>query len=265
MPFRTKNTIENEEKQSQITHAELWEDFWHNRSSDEALARLMEVWMPFVHRVLQRLSIHLPSHVSLDDLLQSALIGLYQAIENFDPKHGVSFEAFGYRRIKGAILDELRAMDRVSRTSRAQLRKIEQAIQEWLQKHGASPTEEELAEAVDMTPRDLALLLDRAQPWLSLDEVVLEGDNRNVFLREVVADARAIQPDEEAAKSDLRDNLRKAFLTLTPREQKILYLYYYEELRLSEIAAIYDLTEARICQLHALSVARLRAALMQRQ
>ena len=246
---------------SESPHSALWTVFWSDRDSDEALGRLIEAYLPFVNKVLERLAIHLPSHVALEDLLQSAVVGLYHAIEHYDPQQNTRFEAFAYRRIRGAILDELRAADRISRSSRAQVRKIEQAIRQWHQDHGKAPEEQELAAAVGMTQEALAGLLDRAQPWLSLDEMVLEGDNRNVLLKEVIADNRAILPDQQAQEEDMRRWLHKAFLELSAREQKILYLYYYEELRLSEIAELYELTEARICQLHALAVAKLRAIL----
>ncbi|HBA85810.1 MAG TPA: hypothetical protein DCZ95_17135 [Verrucomicrobia bacterium] len=244
-----------------LANRELWMTFWSDRDSDDALGRLIETYLPFVNKVLDRISIHLPSHVALEDLLQSAVVGLYHALEHFDPTQNTRFEAFAYRRIRGAILDELRAADRISRSSRAQVRKIEQTIRQWYQDHGAAPAEEQLAEAVGMTPGALAGLLDRAQPWLSLDEMVLEGDSRNVLLKEVIADNRAVLPDQQAQSEDLKRCLHKAFLELSAREQKILYLYYFEELRLSEIAALYELTEARICQLHALAVAKLRAIL----
>ncbi len=244
-----------------LPNAELWAEFWRNRHSDVAVCRLMEALMPFAHRVLERLAIHLPSHVAVEDLMQSAMIGLYQAIEHFDPRQGQNFEAYAYRRIRGAILDELRAADRMSRSSRAQLRKVEQVIRQWFQDHGRAPDESELAVGVGLSVAELADLLDRAQPWLSLDEMVLEGDSRSVLLKELIEDPRAVKPDEEAQTRDMHRFLHKAFLRLTAREQKILYLYYYEDLRLSEIASLYGLTEARICQLHALAVAKLRVAL----
>lgn len=244
-----------------LAHSELWDAYWQHPDSDEPLCDLIEIYQPYVNRVLERMAIHLPSHVALEDLLQSALVGLFQAIEHFDPHQGATFEAFAYRRIRGAILDELRSADRISRSSRAQVRKIEEAIRGWAQEHGATPGEDVLAGLVGMTTEALSGLLDRAQPWLSLDELVLEGDSRSVMLKEVIADPRATLPDVAAQKEDLNACLHRAFLQLGAREQKILYLYYYEEMRLGEIAALYDLTEARICQLHALALAKLRAVI----
>ena len=246
---------------STLTHGDLWNAYWQHPDADDTLSNLIEVYQPFVNRVLERMAIHLPSHVALEDLLQSALVGLYQAIEHYDPQQGASFEAFSYRRIRGAILDELRAADRISRSSRAQVRKIEQAIHAWAQEHGATPSDDVLAGLVGMTTEALSNLLDRAQPWLSLDDLVLEGDSRSVLLKEVIADPRATTPDRAAQREDLNACLHRSFLQLNAREQKILYLYYYEEMRLSEIATLYSLTEARICQLHALALAKLRAVL----
>jgi RNA polymerase sigma factor for flagellar operon FliA len=103
--------------------------------------------------------------------------------------------------------------------------------------------------------------MDRAQPWVSLDETILSGDRRRMTRQDVVEDNHAIHPDRETIRQDNLERLRKAFLQLSSREQKILYLYYFEELRLSEIAQLYELTEARICQIHAMAAAKLKVIL----
>ena len=252
-----------EYKDSQPTQAqmELWREYRENPDSGDALSQLVDMMLPFVHRVLERMSINLPSHVEIEDLLQSATVGLYHAINRFDPKQGISFEGFAYPRIRGAVLDELRSLDHVSRSCRAQLKKIEQTICEWIQKHREHSREDELAKEMGMTVSELSGLLDRAQPWLSLDDVKLQADGGGVSLKDVLADTQAVLPDQEAQREDMRRYLRQAFKQLGSREQKILYLYYFEELRLSEIAILYELTEARICQIHALAIAKLKATL----
>lgn len=252
---------EHKEGQGFLAQAELWQEYWDNPESGDALARLVDAMLPFVHRVLERMSINLPSHVEVEDLLQSATVGLYHAINRFDPKQGISFEAFAYQRIRGAVLDELRSLDHVSRSCRAQLKRVEQTICEWIQKHRDHPREEELAKEMGMTVSELAGLLDRAQPWLSLDDVKLQTEGGGYSLKDVLADTQSVMPDQEAQREDMRRYLRRAFRELGSREQKILYLYYFEELRLSEIAILYELTEARICQIHALAIAKLKAAL----
>ncbi len=253
---------ENKESQGgTLAQAELWEEYWNHPESGDALARLVDVMLPFVHRVLERMSIHLPSHVEVEDLLQSATVGLYHAINRFDPKQGISFEAFAYQRIRGAVLDELRSLDHVSRSCRTQLKRIEHTISEWIQKHRDHPREEDLAREMGMSVDELTGLLDRAQPWLSLDDVKVQAEGGGYSLKDILADTQSVMPDQEAQQEDMRRYLRRAFRELGSREQKILYLYYFEELRLSEIAVLYELTEARICQIHALAIAKLKASL----
>ena len=252
---------EHKKEQGVLAQADLWEEYWNHPESGDALARLVDVMLPFVHRVLERMSIHLPSHVEVEDLLQSATVGLYHAINRFDPKQGISFEAFAYQRIRGAVLDELRSLDHVSRSCRAQLKRVEQTICEWIQKHRDHPCEEDLAREMGMSVDELSGLLDRAQPWLSLDDVKVQAEGGGYSLKDILADTQSVMPDQEAQQEDMRRYLRRAFRELGSREQKILYLYYFEELRLSEIAVLYELTEARICQIHALAIAKLKASL----
>ena len=245
-----------------LEHRDLWERFWHDRDSVDAIGALLEVWMPLVHRILRRLMIRLPSHVAAEDLLQSAVLGLYEAVERFDPRREIKFTTFASRRIRGAVLDELRASDHMSRTDRARMKKMERAIEEWSSRHGAPPREDELAEMLGMSSGDLAALLERARPWLSLDqEIGKNRDGNKVFLRDVLTDCSEPAPDEKALRQDALRILRCEFRKLSSREQKILYLYYFEELRLSEISALFEVSEARICQIHGLVIAKLRAGM----
>jgi RNA polymerase sigma factor FliA len=251
----------NESEAAKLLHSDLWMAYWRNPDSGEALSRLVEVLLPLVHKVFERVSISLPSHIATEDLMQVALIGLYHAINRFDPRQGLSFEAFAYPRLRGAILDELRAMDHVSRSSRSQIRRMEQFIGQWMCDHGDTPDEAELTDGLGLQAGELAVLIERAQPRLSLDEIVVSGDGAGLTLMEVLVDPKAPSPDDEVQREDLRRHLRKTFLCLSPREQKILYLYYYEDLRLSEIAMLYALSEARICQIHAMAITKLRVAM----
>jgi RNA polymerase sigma factor FliA len=244
-----------------LADREHWERYWKNPDDGQALSVLMESQLPLVYSVLERVTITLPPHVAIEDLLQAAALGLYHALVRFDPERGHKFASFAYPRIRGAIMDELRQMDYMSRSTRAQLRKVESTIRDWTQEHGEMPDEEVIADSLGMRPEYLSTLLARAQPWLSLDSVISSSDGGDMTLRDILADSSMPSPDEEAAQSDMWETLRKAFLLLTAKEQKILYLYYYEDMRLSEIAILYELTEARICQIHALAVAKLRATL----
>lgn len=237
----------------------LWTAYWNDRHSEEALSTLVEAWMPLARKTLERLAIRLPSHVQRDDLLQCAVIGLCHAIETFKPDNQIAFESFAIHRIRGAIIDELRHNDHLTRGARVQLRKIEKVFEQWTHTHGRPPSEAELAKASAMSENALAELMDRAQPWLSLDQPWSEGsDGASASLRDTVQDTGTPTPDEQAMQKELFARFRTHFKKLETREQKILYLYYFEELRLSEIAELFSLSEARISQIQSMTLLKLR-------
>ncbi|MDF7808022.1 FliA/WhiG family RNA polymerase sigma factor [Pontiellaceae bacterium B12219] len=237
------------------SHEALWNAFLKN--GGDAVDALIEAYMPLAHRALERISMRLPSHIAVDDLLQAALVGLYKAVLDFDPSRGVPFEGYAYPRIRGAILDELRSSDSLSRNKRKQVDRVEYVIAEWMKEHGEMPSEEEIAAELEMSIAEFNQLMDEAKPLCSLDA----GGVDMKPLHETLADPNGAS-EEGAHRHDLQRLLRVGFSKLDPREQKILYLYYFEELRLSEIAILFDLSEARISQIHALSVVRLRAVLL---
>jgi len=198
----------------------------------------------------------LPSHIAQEDLAQVALMGLYKSIVDFKPERGVPFEGYAYRRIRGAILDELRSNDHLSRGKRAKVEQIESIVAHWMKEHDAMPTEEDIASALGMSLAAFHQLMEEAKPLCSLDA----GDSEHVSLGETIADPDS-SSDIQVQNHDMQKLLREGFRMLEMREQKILYLYYFEDLRLSEIAELFNLSEARISQIHALSVVRLRAVL----
>ncbi len=247
---------------SELKHKNLWFAYWQDRTSSEAKAQLLEAWMPLVQNLLTRIAIRLPPHVAREDLLQAALIGLYGAIERFRPDMEAGFESFACHRIRGAMLDELRKNDYLSRGTRARLRKVEAAIEEGISKHGAPPSEDELAALLGMSTGELNRTLDNARPWLSLDQSIsAENSADPITLRDVVENPDSADPAAEAENTDMRRILRLAFRTLASREQKILYLYYFEDLRVKEIATLFEITEARVCQIHTMTILKLNSAI----
>lgn len=255
-----KTEASNFKPVADLTFPELWEEYWRDRDSGDALARLLEVYLPLARKVLLRLMIRLPSHVKSEDHLNSALIGLHEAICRFDPAAGTSFEGFATRRIRGSVLDELRSVDPLSRTQREKLASVGKAMDAWILEHQSFPEENDLARVLNMSPDDLASLMEAGQPWLSLDApIAING--RVVLLGETLVEQNQPTPDQEAQCQDARAFLRRAFRELGDREQKILYLYYYEELTLREIAEAFEVTEARVCQIHAMAIQKLKSFL----
>jgi RNA polymerase sigma factor for flagellar operon FliA len=244
-----------------LANRDLWEAYWRSPDSSEAMNSLMDAFLPLVSRVLKRLLMRMPSGVAVEDVYQAGMIGLYQAIERFREDAGAAFETFAQKRIRGAVVDELRRSDNLSRSARQRARRIQEEIQDWTDKHGAPPTDDEIAARLGMEADDVSAIAVSVQPWLSFDSMVLDVNGKEVCLKDLLGDSAAAMPDKQAQKSEALDRVRAVFRKLSSREQKIMYLYYYEDLRLGEIADIFEVSEARICQIHALALFRLRALL----
>ena len=238
----------------------FWTAFRETPSEETALA-LVQHYMPMVRRIVRQMAVYTPPFMDTDDLMQHAFMGLWTAIDRFEEDRGVPFEAYAVRRIRGAVRDALRRQDPLSRTERDLLKKLDDVTHDHLIRFGISPDEEALAEAAGVDLPRLQELLVRAQPWISLDAMSDDGQSGSGPMFERVADSSSPDPRRDAMRKERIAKFRRAFRQLQPRQQKILYLYYFEDLTLREIGAILELTEARICQLHAAALLALRAIL----
>jgi RNA polymerase sigma factor FliA len=238
---------------------ELWAAYQREARSREATSRLVASFLPLVHKALRRVLVRLPPNVAPEDLLQVGAIALWRMIGEFDARRGVPFEGFAFPRVQGAMLDYLRSEDRVPRSCRDRLAEVEKTIRRHVDEHGRTPSGDELAHAMGMTRGHLDRLIDQARPWLSLD-LLVDGES-GFSASEAMVDPASVLPSVEAERNDLCRAVRRGLMGLEPREQKVLYLYYYEDLTLAEIGALYELTEARISQIHAMAVTKLRAIL----
>jgi len=203
----------------------------------------------------------LPDHVDHDDLQSAGLVGLLQALRNYDPGSGNSFETYARVRIRGAMLDELRRMDWVPRTVHEKARKIQQTMAELEQKLGRSPTEAQVAKAMGLSGSEYAKLLDEVRPaaFVCLD-AVSSGENGDTgSLYEVVADTTEEGPAEQASQHELKHVVLERLKELPEIQRKVLALYYGEDLHLREIAEVFGLTESRICQIHSQAILAIRS------
>ncbi len=249
----------SEVKVDNLEHRELWERYWGNPDSENAMASLIEAWIPLVRTVLERFAVRIPPEVQTEDLFQSAILGLYSAIERFNPEREANFRTYASHRINGAILDELRRADHLTRSDRKLLKKVQSMIEKVQDSDGRFPDEAEIGRAMGKTANEIGLLLGRAGPLFSLDYSVVSRDGQEMTLAEIIPKSGGRSPASEAEQNDVLVNLRNAFRRLDMREQRILYLYYFEELTLNEIAELFELSEARICQIHSLAVVKLKA------
>ncbi len=235
---------------------------YHKYQTHELRQNLLNKYVPLVRNVATRMAMGFPRSVEVNDLLSTGMIGLIEAFKNFDPTRGVKFETYAVPRIRGAILDELRALDWVPRSTRAKSRDIERAYLQLENIHGRKPEKHELAEYMNITMNELHIMLGDVSGTsiLSLDEVIYrEDDNRQVPRIETVVDRNALTILGTLKKKELVAFLDVATDKLTKQEKLVIALYYYEELTLKEIGEVMTISESRVSQIHTRAVVKLRS------
>jgi RNA polymerase sigma factor FliA len=241
----------------------LWLEY--RRTQDKALReRLILTYAPLVKYVAGRLGSGLPAHVDDGDLVSYGLLGLISAIERYDPERDIKFETYAIARIKGAIIDELRALDWVPRSVRARARQIERAIAELEAKLGTAPTDEEIAKRLGITLDELEeSLSDISRSSIAaLDELwSVSGEGDQISLLDTIEDTSGPKPADVLDETEMRETLAEAIARLPEREKLVVTLYYYEELPLREIGEVLGVTESRVSQLHTKAILRLKARL----
>ncbi len=221
---------------------------------------LIRQYQPLVRKLAHHMMAKLPANVQVDDLIQVGLIGLSEALSRFEANQGVQFETFATQRIRGAMLDELRENDWVSRGTRKSQKEIEESLRRLEHRLGRSPLESEIAADLGMSLVDYQSLLGkvRGTQLVYLEDMTRNQEDEDSFLDRHMGDAEA-DPLNVLRDHRLRQALVTAIKNLPEREQYIMSMYYEQDMNLKEIAAVLDVTESRVCQLHSQSIARLRA------
>lgn len=246
--------------EQQTAVAELWERYAETR--DIALReQLILQYAPLVKYVIGRLAISLPAILDYEDILSYGTIGLIEAVERFDREKGVKFETYAISRVRGSIIDALRALDRLPRSVRQKAREAEAAVTALTATLGRAPTDAEVAERLGIAvERYLQDMVDASWVTVSLDNVGPADDDEDSG--EIpVADPDAEDITLNIEREELIGELTGAIQELPDREQLVLSLYYKEELTMREISKVLGVSESRVCQLHARALTRLRAGM----
>ena len=222
---------------------------------------MLKQYSPLVRRLAHQMLAKLPANVELDDLVQVGMIGLTDALSRFDAALGVQFETFATQRIRGAMLDELRGTDYLSRGTRKQQRSIEAAVHRLEQRLGRAPVEREIAQEMHLTLADYQDLLGRVRgtQLVYLEDMTGSGSEDDFLDRHIGAESE--NPLARLEDGRMREALVEAIKHLPEREQYVMSMYYEHDMNLKEIAAVLKVTESRVCQLHSQSIARLRVKL----
>jgi RNA polymerase sigma factor for flagellar operon FliA len=242
----------------------LWDEF--ARTRDPRLReRLILHYSPLVKYVAGRMGVGLPAAVDTADFVSFGIFGLIDAIERYEPDRAIKFETYAINRIRGAIIDELRALDWIPRSVRQKARAIERAGADLEARHGRSPTEAELADELGITLAELHQTFSKLSlvNVIALDDVLSRdpaaGDG--ISLMETLEDLSAEDPETAYETRETRRMLARAINSLADREKTVVTLYYFEGLTLAEIGGVLGVTESRTCQIHTKAVLQLRSKL----
>lgn len=249
-----------EPKTPHLSNIEMWQG-WKEDKDIQAKKQLIEHYLPLVDYVAGRMAIGLPKNVSKDDLASNGVMGLIDAIEKFDYRRGLQFETYASWRIRGAMIDGLRQGDWVPRSVREKAKKIEEAYQQLEQHYLRSVSDTEISGYLGVSERDFQVMLQEiaVTTVCSLEDPIREEESETRL--SMLVDEKAKNPDYKVQEFFLKESLVKGIERLTEKERIVVSLFYYEELSLSEIAEVMNLSPSRISQLHSKAILRLRGVL----
>jgi len=237
----------------------LWETYSKSRNMDIREKLILE-YAPLVKIIAGRLSMYLGYNVEYEDLVSYGIFGLIDAIDKFDYGKGIKFETYASLRIRGSILDQIRKMDWIPRSLRQKQKRLETAMTELETRLGRVPTDEELAQELEISVDELCSWEGQSMSstMMSLDEFTEQG----VELKETaVTNSRFETPEQVVEQEEIKRILAETLETLTDKEKKVILLYYYEELTLKEISLVMEVSESRVSQLHTKGLQKLRQRL----
>ncbi len=251
----------------QIAHHEIWEQLATDERQN-ARRDLVDIYARIVKYVAGRMAIGLPHYVEFNDLISAGLLGLIQAVDNFDHLRGIKFETYAIPRIRGSILDELRSQDWFPRSLRRKAKQLEEAYSILEVRLGRHATDAEIAKHLGIQVGELDSLVGEVSiaTIMSLDaDTGSDDSDSSSSLGEFLADPTTEDVEQVLALQEMKELIGKRMNELPEKEQLVLVLYYYEELTLKEIGEILDVTESRVCQIHTKAIMRLKGKIQRHE
>jgi RNA polymerase sigma factor for flagellar operon FliA len=224
---------------------------------------LIKEYSPLIKFIAQKIAVRLPSNIELDDLISAGVIGLMDAIEKYDSSRDNKFKTYAEFRIRGAMLDELRAQDWVPRSIRDKAKLLDKTIVQLEAELGRLASDEEIASALGVTIDEFHGIVNQVRPvsLLPIDQSTSFSNTDKKSIMDILEGSRTNSPFNQLNVKSIKDVVATAIEELPERQRLVLSLYYYEDLNLKEIGQVLRVTESRVSQLHAQAVTRLRARL----
>lgn len=236
---------------------ELWEKYFQDKTQKSVRDALIIQYIYLIRYVVGRVKVTLPATISIEDIAGYGVEGLINAIERYSPQKNTRFETYALIRIRGAILDRIRAQDFLPRSVRKKIKDIKNAQETLKQELGRIPTTTEVANYLDMDPDKVNQLLSEDTTMTSIYEKKGNSDD-SMEIIDTIQDTNKLNPQEQMEEKNIKQQLEKALRRLPERERVIMVLYYQENMTLKEIGATLNMSESRVCQLHAQSIMKLK-------
>ncbi len=235
----------------------LWHDFLADKSNKKHRDTLIVQYIYLTRYVIGRIKMNLPPTFTLEDITSYGVEGLIDAIEKYTPDKGARFETYALMRIRGCIIDKIRAQDWVPRSTRKKIKEVKLASENLKQKLGRAPTSSEIAETMGIEKEKVeAILADDTQVASLYDKK--GASEESVEIIDTIEDGNSVNPLEQLVDKDVKKELQQALRRLPERERMIMVLYYHENMTLKEIGEAICVSESRVCQLHAQAIMKLK-------
>lgn len=241
---------------------------WINNQDNEAANDLIKHYMYLVSFHVDRIYSHLPVNVNKDDITSAGLLGLYDALKKFEPRRDLKFDTYASFRIRGSVIDALRKEDWLSRSAREKTKRVEQISRELEQVYHRTPSAEEIAKNSGMSTQEVETVIKDSlfANILSIEEKPKgESSELKEGVGYTIPDETALLPESKLLQSEVKEELKIGIKSLTDNEQMVISLFYNDDLTLTEIGQILDLTTSRISQIHKKAIFKLRKELQKIQ
>ncbi len=235
----------------------LWVEYFNDRTNRKVRDKLIVQYIYLTRYVVGRVKVALPSTFSIEDISSYGVEGLIDAIEKYSPDRGARFETYALMRIRGNIIDKIRSQDFLPRSARKKIKEVKTVQEELRQKLGRFPTTIEIAEAMDIEPEKVDQILSEDASITSIYEKKGTADD-SIEVIDTIQDTKRLNPQEAMEEKDVKNQLERALKKLPERERMIMVLYYHENMTLKDIGEAIEISESRVCQLHAQAIMKLK-------
>lgn len=251
------NSYNNIKRLSDSELENLWLNYLKDKTNKKLRDEIIVQYIYLTKYVIGRIKLNLPPNYAIEDITSFGIEGLIDAIEKFSPEKGAHFETYAIMRIRGTIIDKIRSQDWVPRSARKKIKDVKQAIETLKQQFGRVPTNDEVADFLGIEKEKVVAILNEDTSVTSLYEKKYSGDE-GVELIDTLVDTGSATPLEKLEEKDVKNELQAALKKLPERERMVMVLYYHENMTLKEIGANINVSESRVCQIHAQAIMKLR-------